>query len=129
VAGRKLDPADIPTLGSWQVGREAEADAPPELGMSSVEPTTNDEPGGRAYIIRQAGLIEVGGIPIAHSIRRVADARLMAAAPELADALVRLLTSPELNRQGIDPRTQRVRDAAWVLLMRVAPHLEIGAWS
>ncbi|GJD30580.1 hypothetical protein PMNALOAF_1827 [Methylobacterium adhaesivum] len=121
MAGRKLDPTDVPTLGPWQVGSEGEADAPPE-------PATNDDPSSPAYLIRQARPIEMGGIPIAHSIRRVADARLMAAAPDLADALVRLLTSHELNGQGIEPRTQRERDAAWVLLVRVAPHLEIGAW-
>lgn len=122
MAGRKLDPTDVPTLGPWQVGSEAEADAPPG-------PATNDDLSSPAYLIRQARPIEVGGIPIALGIQRLADARLMAAAPDVADALVRLLTSPELNRQGIDPRTQRERDAAWALLMRVAPHLEIGAWT
>ena len=129
MAGRHLDPADVPTPGPWLVRVATERHGPPETVLVGSEPATNDGLCGWPYLIRQARPMKPDSMPIAAGIPRLADARMMAAAPELADALVRLLTSPELNRQGIDPRTQRVRDAAWVLLMRVAPHLEIGAWS
>ena len=49
----------------------------------------------------------------------------MAAAPDLAAVLLRLLTSPALTRADLDPGTGEALAAAWDILVRVAPHLEI----
>jgi len=49
----------------------------------------------------------------------------MAAAPDLAAALPRLLTSPDLMAPDLDPSTRVGLTAAWDLLVKVAPHLEI----
>lgn len=127
MGGRKLDPADVPTPGPWLVRGEADAGASAETFMLGVEPATNDLPGGWPYLIRQNRPVEPGGGPlhIAIGIQRLADAKLMAAAPDLADALLRLLISPDLRRRRLDPDTRLGRDAAWDLLVRVAPHLEM----
>lgn len=129
MAGRRLHPADIPTPGPWRVRGAAKPETPSATAIREFEVTTKEGPGGGPYIIRRArSADEVGGRPdIAGGIHRLADARLLAAAPDLADALLRLLISPALNTRGIDPNTRAVRDAAWGLLIRVAPHLEIGA--
>lgn len=124
MAGRELDPADISTTGPWLVRSDSE----PDTAMPSFELGPNEEQGHRRYLIRQAWPMEPGGsIPLATGIQRLADARVMAASPDLADTLLRLLISPELNREGIEPHTRQARDAAWDLLVRVTPHLEIGA--
>ena len=62
---------------------------------------------------------------LASGIQRVADAQLMATAPDLAAVLLRLLTTPTLIAVDLDPCTRAQVDAAWTLLVRAAPHLEI----
>ncbi|MGG3810895.1 hypothetical protein ABEV34_04455 [Methylorubrum rhodesianum] len=57
----------------------------------------------------------------------MADARLIAAAPELAERLLALLVAPALGNRDLDAGTRAAVDAAWMLLVRVAPQLEIGA--
>jgi len=49
----------------------------------------------------------------------------LVAAPELAEALLRLLTSLDLLFDDLDPQTRERMVTAWALLVRVAPHLEI----
>ncbi|WP_145984597.1 hypothetical protein [Methylobacterium aquaticum] len=63
---------------------------------------------------------------IATGIQRLADAQLLAAAPDLAAMLLRLLTAPALGARDLDSRTREVVDAAWSLLIRVTPQLEVG---
>ena len=127
LAGRKLNAADVPTPGPWLIRGGADEGAPAAEIMLGVEPATEDQPGGWPYLIRQDRVTEPGGCPLhlATGIQRLADGKLMAAAPELADTVLRLLTSPALTAYDVDPRTRPVRDAAWELLVRVAPHLEI----
>jgi len=127
VAGRKLAAADVPTPGPWLVRGEAGEGASTEDLMLGVEPATDDRPGGWPYLIRRDQAIEPGEshLHIAIGIQRLADAKLMGAAPELAEALLRLLTSPDLLLDELDPRTREVMVTAWALLVRVAPHLEI----
>lgn len=129
MAGRRLDPADIPTPGPWRVRRVAEAAVSGATPGLKIEAATKAGLDGGHDPIRQARSVdEVCGSPyIAGGIRRPADARLLAAAPDLAAALLRLLISPALNTRDVDPGTREARDAAWTLLIRVAPHLEIGA--
>lgn len=129
MAGRRLDPADIPTPGPWRVRGAAEAAVSGETAGLEIKAATRAGPSGGHALIRQArSADEAGNSPnIAGGIRRPADARLLAAAPDLADALLRLLISPALNARDVDPNTREARDAAWSLLIQVAPHLEIGA--
>lgn len=118
----------VPTPGPWLVRGEADPGASPEAVTLGVEPATDDRPAGFPYLIRQDRPVSVGGslLHLATGIQRLADAKLMAAAPDLADVLLRLLTSPALMQRDLEPRTRAARDAAWDLLIRVAPHLEIG---
>ena len=121
--------AAIPTPGPWLIRGEAGTDAPAADVMLGVEPATEDGAGGWPYLIRQDRLVALGDCPLhlATGIQRLADARLMAAAPDLAIALSRLLTSPVLTKSGLDLRTVAVVMSAWDLLVRVTPHFEIGA--
>ncbi|MCJ2070776.1 hypothetical protein MKK75_18595, partial [Methylobacterium sp. J-030] len=64
---------------------------------------------------------------IATGIQRLADAKLIAAVPDLTTVLLRLLTTPELMRDDLAPNTCDAVTVAWGLLVRVAPHLEIGS--
>lgn len=100
---------------------------PPELLQLGVEPASGDQPGGWPYLIRQDRPVPPGGavLHLATGIQRLADARLMAAAPELAGTLLRLLLAPELRQRELDPSTRETITAAWALLLRVAPQLEI----
>ena len=113
--------------GPWLVRGEADEGAPALDVMLGVEPATEARPGGWPFLIRQDRPLEPGGslLHLATGIQRLADARLMAAAPDLADVLLRLLTSPDLTAHDLDPQTQPAIVAAWNLLVRVAPHLEI----
>lgn len=128
MAGRKLSAAAIPTPGPWLVRGTAEPDASPVELMLGVEAATDARPGGWPYFIRRDVPVEPGGCPlhIATGIQRLADARLIAAAPDLAAALLALLVAPAIAAHGLDARTRAAVDAAWALLVRVAPHLEIG---
>ena len=112
---RPVIPASrVPTPGPWLVRGEAEPGAPPETVMLGVEPTTEDRPGGWPCFIRQDRTFPLGDGPLhlAVDIQRLSDARLMAAAPDLAAALLRLLTSPALTRHNLDPDTRAAVDAA-----------------
>ena len=117
----------MPTPGPWLVRGEAEAGASPAEAILGVAPATDTEPGGWPYFIRGDAPVEPGGCPlhIATGIQRLADARLIAAAPDLAAVLLRLLTAPELAHADRDPRTAAAITTAWNLLVQVAPHLEI----
>lgn len=125
----RLRAADIPTPGPWLVRGEAGEGASAAEAMLGVDPATEDQPGGWPYLIRQNRPVALGDTPlhIATGIQRLADAQLMAAAPDLATALFRLLTSSALTKSGLDLRTVAVVMSAWDLLVRVTPHLEIGA--
>ncbi len=127
MAGRKLAAGDVPTPGPWMVRGEANEGAPAEARMLGVEPATDVRPGGWPYLIRRDRPVAPGEshLHIATGIQRLADAKLMAAAPELAEALLRLLTSPDLLTDDLDPGTREVMVIAWALLVRAAPHLEI----
>lgn len=128
--GRKLPAAaDIPTSGPWLVHGEAAAGASPEVRMLGVMPASEDRSGGFPYLIRQDRPLAAGDCPLhlATGIQRLADATIMAAAPELAEALLRLLTSPTLLAGHLDPKTRETIGVGWALLVRAAPHLEIGA--
>lgn len=127
MAGRKLTAGDVPTPGPWLVRGEAEEGATAEDYMLGVEPAANDGPGGWPYLIRQDRTFPRGQCPLhlATGIQSLADAKLMAAAPDLAETLLRLLTSPDLTFDDLDPRTREVIATAWALLVRAAPHLEI----
>jgi len=128
VARPVISASRVPTPGPWLVRGEGEPDAPPDIAMLGIEPASDDQPGGFPYFIRQDRTFPLGDCPLhlATGIQRLADAKLMAAAPTLADVLLRLLTSPALMRADLEPETRAARDAAWSLLVRVAPHLEIG---
>ena len=117
----------VPTPGPWLVRGEAEPGADAETAVLGVEPASDERPGGWPYLIRQDRPLTPGGslLHLATGIQRLADARLMAAAPELATVLLRLLTSPALTAHDLDLGTRPVRDAAWDLLVRATPHLEI----
>lgn len=127
MAGRKRTAGDLPTPGPWLVRGEADEGAPAVEIILGVEPATNDGPGGWPYLIRRDRPVEPGGccLHIATGIQRLADAKLMAAAPDLAETLLRLLTSPDLLVDDLDPRTREAMVTAWALLVRAAPHLEI----
>ena len=126
--GHELPAAAIPTPGPWLVRGEADADASPADRMLGIEPASEDRSGGWPYLVRQDRPFAPGECPlhIAVGIQRLADARLIAAAPDLAAALLRLLIAPALTAHGLDGRTREAADAAWALLVRVAPQLEIG---
>lgn len=127
MAGRKLSAEAIPTPGPWLVRGEAGEGATVEQGMLGVEPATEAGPGGFPYLIRQDRPLQPGGslLHLATGIQRLADAKLMASSPELAQALLRLLISPALTSADLARDTRRVINPAWDLLVRVAPHLEI----
>lgn len=129
MAGHRLPASATPTPGPWLVRGEAEPGAPPAQAMLGVEPAADDRPGGWPYFIRRDAPVEPGGCPlhIATGIQRLADARLIAAAPDLAATLLRLLTAPALGARDLDARTRDAINAAWGLLIRVAPQLEIGS--
>lgn len=128
MAGRRLAASAIPTPGPWLVRGTGEPDASPAQTMLGVEPAAENRPGGWPYFIRRDGPVEPGGCPlhIATGIQRLADAQLLAAAPDLAAMLLRLLTAPALGARDLDSRTREVVDAAWSLLIRVTPQLEVG---
>ncbi|WP_375460041.1 hypothetical protein [uncultured Enterovirga sp.] len=87
---------DRPSPGSWLVRGEAGEGAAPATVMLGVEPATENRPGGWPYPKRQDRTVDVGGslLHLATGIRRLADATIMAAAPDLAEALFRLLSCP-----------------------------------
>jgi hypothetical protein len=128
MAGHRLSAAAVPTPGPWLVRGEAEPGASTVALMLGVPPAANDGLSGWPYFVRCDGPVEPGGshLHIASGIQRLADAKLIAAAPDLAATLLRLLTSPALMRADLDERTQEAVTGAWDLLVRVAPHLEIG---
>lgn len=127
MAGRKLNGADVPTPGPWLVRGEASDGAPAADVMLGIEPATATGPGGWPYLIRPDRPVEPGGCPLhlATGIQRLTDAKLMAAAPDLAAVLLRLLTSPELMAHHLEPSTRAALNSAWDLLVKVAPHLAI----
>ena len=127
MAGRRPAARGVPTPGPWLVRGEAGGDASAVDLMLGVEPATEDSLGGWPYLIRQNRPVALGECPLhlAVGIQRLADAKLMAAAPDLAGTLLQLLTSPALTHAGLDYRTQEVMTAAWDLLVRATPHLQI----
>lgn len=129
MAGRAMTGGDLPTPGPWLVRGDAEEGAHPAEAMLGVEPATEGRPGGWPYLIRQDRAVEVGGslLHLATGIQRLADATLMAAAPDLVAALFALLTSPRILAGDLAADTRRAVGAGWVVLVQAAPHLEIGA--
>ncbi|MFG7489378.1 hypothetical protein [Methylorubrum rhodesianum] len=129
MAGCRLRAAEIPTPGPWLVRGETEPGASPLNLMLGIEPASDELPGGWPYLVRRHQPVEPGRCPlhIAVGIQRLADARLIAAAPELAERLLALLVAPALGNRDLDAGTRAAVDAAWRLLVRVAPQLEIGA--
>ena len=127
MAAPKLRAADLPTPGPWLVRGEASEEAPARDAMFGIEPATEDGAGGWPYLIRQDRGFALGEclLHLATGIQRLADAKLMAAAPDLAAVLLRLMTSPALTRADLDPGTRETLASGWALLVRVAPHLEI----
>ena len=125
--GHHLPAGRVPTPGPWLVRGDADASASPAETMLGVAPATDTGPGGWPYFIHRDVPAEPGNCPlhIAIGIQRLADARLIAAAPDLAAVLLRLLTAPELASADRDPRTAAAITAAWDPLVQVAPHLEI----
>jgi len=97
--------------------------------MLGVGYAREDRPGGRPYFIRQDRSVGPGDalLQIATGTQRRADATLLAAAPELAEALFWLLTAPTLLDNPLDPETRAAAGVGWARLVRAAPHLEIGA--
>ena len=118
---------DRPTPRPWLVRSEAGEGASAGDTMLGVEPATEEGPGGWPYLIRQDREFALGDCPLhlATCIQRLADAKLMAAAPDLAGVLLRLLIAPVLTRADRDAATREALAAAWDILVRVAPHLEI----
>ncbi len=127
MAAPKLRAADVPSPGPWLVRGEADEGSPARDVMLGVEPATEGRSGGWPYLIRQDREFVLGDTPLhlATGIQRLADAKLMAAAPDFAAVLLRLLTAPALTRTDLDATTREVLAAAWDILVRVAPHLEI----
>ncbi|GAB6843698.1 hypothetical protein HNR00_001224 [Methylorubrum rhodinum] len=117
MAGRRLSAAAIPTPGPWLVRGEADPEAPPHEVILGIEPASEERPGGWPYLVRRDASVERGACPlhIATGIQRLADARLIAAAPDLAAALLRVLTTPALMRHDLDAATRAAIDTAWAL--------------
>lgn len=107
---------------------EAEPGVASAVTMLGVEPATGDCSGGWPYLVRRDAPVEPSECPlhIAKGIQRIAGAQLIAAAPELSAMLLRLLTAPAATAHDLDARSRAAVDAAWALLVRIAPHLEIG---
>lgn len=107
--GRKLAAEDIPTPGPWVVRGKAGPGASPAQVMLGVEPATEEQPGGWRYLIRRDHPVETGGCPlhIATGIQRLANAKLMAAAPDLAGTLLRLLIASALGATTSTPARAR----------------------
>lgn len=106
--GRELPASAIPTAGRWLVRGEAEPGAPPAQAMLGVEPAADDRPGGWPYFIRRDAPVEPGGCPlhVATGIQRLADARFIAAAPDLATTLLRLLIAAAIGARDLDASTR-----------------------
>ncbi|TXM66635.1 hypothetical protein FV226_23210 [Methylobacterium sp. WL12] len=121
--------SQVPTTGPWLVRFKANHRASHIKQAFWVEAATDDRVGDGPYLILQDRTFAPGETPLqlALAIQRLADARLIAIAPDLAAALFWLLTSPALTRHDLDPRTREAQDAAWQLLVWVTPHLEIGS--
>ncbi|GLS44206.1 hypothetical protein [Methylobacterium brachythecii] len=128
MAGRRLSAAEVPTPGPWLVRGEPGPDSPAAAIMLGVEMATDERPGGWPYFLPRDWPIEPGGssLHIAVGIQRLADAKLLAAAPDLAALLLELLTAPALMAAGLDDRTRNAITRGWDLLVRVAPQLEVG---
>ena len=96
------------TPGPWLVRGDPGDDASPELATHGTTPSTDEQPGGFPYFIRQHRELPPGGchLHLAIGIQRLADAILMAAAPDLLAAVVRLLGCPDLSLDELDPATR-----------------------
>ena len=127
MAGCKLTAAQVPTPGPWLARGAADEGASPVDLRLGVEPATEERRGGGPYLIRQDHLRvpDSSLVHVATGIQRLADAKLMAASPELAETLLRLLTTQALTVADLDPDTRAVVAAAWDVLVQAAPHLEI----
>lgn len=122
MAGRGLPASAIPTAGPWLVRGEADPGAPPAQAMLGVEPAADDRPGGWHYFIRRDAPVEPGDCPlhVAIGIQRLADALLIAAAPDLATTLLRLLTAPALGAGDLETSTLgpgRLDGRNWALIV------------
>lgn len=127
MAGLQPNGAATPTPGPWLVRGEAEPGAPPAEVMLGIEPAMGDRPGGWPYFVRRNHPIALGDSPlhIATGIQRLADARLIAAAPDLAALLLQVLTTPACTADGLDGHTRAAVEAGWAVLVPAAPHLEV----
>lgn len=127
MAGLKHNRTATPTPGPWLVRGEAEPGAPPAEVILGVEPAMADRPSGWPYFVRPNHPVARGGCPlhIATGIQRLADARLIAAAPDLAALLLQVLTAPACTAEGLDGHTRAAVEAGWAVLVRAAPHLEV----
>lgn len=124
MARPRLPAARVPTPSPWIVRAEPAANVGPATAGGEAAPKG---PTTSSYLIRSTRPPAPGGadLPLALGIGRLADATMMAAAPDLAAALLALLTAPGLLRHDLDPQARAAVTAAWDLLVRVAPHLEI----
>ena len=127
MARRRVSAADLPTPGPWLVRGEAGKGASEADAALGVEPATEEQPGGFPYLIRPDRHLEPGRslLHVAIGIQRLADARLIAGAPDLIESQLGLLTSPALRRRDVDELTRGRAAAAWALLVRIVPHFEV----
>ncbi|AWN35182.1 hypothetical protein [Methylobacterium radiodurans] len=76
--------------------------------MLGIEPAGHDQPSGWPYFVRRDAPVELGECPlhVATGIQRLADARLIAAAPDFAAGRLHLLTAPALGARDLEARTR-----------------------
>ena len=118
---------DRHTPGPWLVCDQAKPGAPAAERRFGVALATSNQLSGGPYLVRRDHPVALGScpLPIATGIQRLPDARLIAAAPDLAAALLRLLTTRACTAADLDQHTRGAVEAGWALLVRVTPNLEV----